>query len=148
MHGPTKVEWGRSTMIRRDGEGRGMPNGKVRFYDEEKGFGFIQGDDGQQVYLHASVVPGDADVQTGTRLEYSVADGRKGPQALSVRVLDAPRRAKRTRTSADEMSISIEDLVKLLDGLGERLKHGQYPERAQSRNVATMLRRVADDFDV
>ena len=28
-----------------------MPNGKVRFYDEEKGFGFIQGDDGQQVYL-------------------------------------------------------------------------------------------------
>ncbi|UOQ59970.1 cold shock domain-containing protein [Leucobacter rhizosphaerae] len=125
-----------------------MPNGKVRFYDEDKGFGFIQGDDGQQVYLHASVVPADADVQTGTRLEYSVADGRKGPQALSVRVLDTPRLAKRTRKSADEMSIIIEDLVKLLDGLGERLKHGQYPERAQSRNVATMLRRVADDFDV
>ena len=77
-----------------------------------------------------------------------MADGRKGPQALSVRVLDTPRLAKRTRKSADEMSIIIEDLVKLLDGLGERLKHGQYPERAQSRNVATMLRRVADDFDV
>lgn len=126
-----------------------MPNGKVRFYDEERGFGFIQGDDGAQVYLHASVLPEDADVQQGTRLEYSVADGRKGPQALSVRVLDTPRLPKRNRNrkSADEMAIIIEDLVKLLDGLGGRLKNGQYPERAQGRTVATMLRRVADDFD-
>jgi len=125
-----------------------MPNGKVRFYDEDKGFGFIQGDDGEQVYLHASVLPADADVQAGTRLEYSVADGRKGPQALSVRILEAPRLPKRNRKSADEMAIIIEDLVKMLDGLGGRLKNGQYPERSQSRKVATMLRRVADDFDV
>lgn len=125
-----------------------MPNGKVRFYDEEKGFGFIQGDDGQQVYLHASVIPTDAEVQAGTRLEYSVADGRRGPQALSVRVLETPRLAKRSRKSADEMAVIIEDLVKLLDGVGGRLKSGQYPERAQSRKVATMLRRIADDFDV
>ena len=124
-----------------------MPNGKVRFYDEDKGFGFIQGDDGAQVYLHASVIPDGVDVQAGTRLEYSVADGRKGPQALSVRVLETPRIAKRNRKSADEMAVIIEDLVKLLDGLGSRLKNGQYPERAQARKVATMLRRVADDFD-
>lgn len=125
-----------------------MPNGKVRFYDEDKGFGFIQGDDGQQVYLHASVLPEGAAVQSGTRLEYSVADGRKGPQALSVRVLETPRMAKRSRKSADEMAVIVEDLVKMLDAMGGRLKNGQYPERAQSRKVATMLRRVADDFDV
>ncbi|WP_024357733.1 cold-shock protein [Leucobacter chironomi] len=125
-----------------------MPNGKVRFYDEARGFGFIQGDDGAQVYLHASVIPDGADVQAGTRLEYSVADGRKGPQALSVRVLETPRLAKRTRKSADELAVIVEDLVKLLDALGGRLKNGQYPERAQSRKVATMLRHVADDFDV
>ncbi len=125
-----------------------MPSGKVRFYDEDKGFGFIQGDDGQQVFLHASVLPADADIQAGTRLEYGVADGKRGPQALSVRVLESPRLSKRDRKSADEMSIIIEDLVKLLDGLGGRLKRGQYPERAQSRQVASMLRRVADDFDV
>lgn len=125
-----------------------MPSGKVRFYDEDKGFGFIQGDDGQQVFLHASVLPADAEIQPGTRLEYGVAEGKRGPQALSVRVLDSPRIAKRDRKSADEMAVIIEDLVKLLDGLGERLKRGHYPERAQSRQVATMLRRVADDFDV
>ncbi|WP_026139531.1 cold-shock protein [Leucobacter salsicius] len=128
-----------------------MPNGKVRFYDEERGFGFIQGDDGEQVYLHASVIPDGTEVQQGMRLEYSVADGRKGPQALSVRVLDTPRlptRARnRNRKSADEMAVIIEDLVKLLDGLGGRLKNGQYPERAQGRTVAALLRRVADDFD-
>ncbi|MHA3682888.1 cold-shock protein [Leucobacter sp. HY1910] len=128
-----------------------MPNGKVRFYDEERGFGFIQGDDGAQVYLHASVIPDGAEVQQGTRLEYSVADGRKGPQALSVRVLDTPRlparNRNRNRKSADEMAVIVEDLVKLLDGLGGRLKGGQYPERAQGRTVAALLRRVADDFD-
>mgnify|MGYP000873602756 FL=1 len=125
-----------------------MPTGKVRFYDDEKGFGFIQGDDGEQVFLHASVLPADAEVTAGTRLEYGVADGRRGPQALSVRLLETPRAAKRDRKSADEMAIIIEDLVKLLDAVGGRLKHGQYPERQGSRQLATMLRRVADDFDV
>lgn len=125
-----------------------MPSGKVRFYDEEKGFGFIQGDDGTQVYLHSSVLPPEAEVQAGTRLEYGVADGRRGPQALSVRVIDTPRLARRSRKSADEMSVILEDLVGLLDGVGGRLKQGHYPERAQARQVATMLRRVADDFDV
>ncbi|MBN9612676.1 MAG: cold shock domain-containing protein [Actinobacteria bacterium] len=125
-----------------------MPSGKVRFYNEDKGFGFIQGDDGQEVFLHASVLPSGVEIHQGTRLEYGVADGKRGLQALSVRVLDAPRAAKRDRKSADEMAVIIEDLVKLLDGMGERLKHGHYPERAQSRQVATMLRRVADDFDV
>ena len=124
-----------------------MPTGKVRFFDEEKGFGFIAGEDGQQVYLHASVLPEGAEVATGTRVEYSVADGRRGPQALSVRVLDAPRISRRNRKPADDMAIIVEDLVKLLDGIGGRLKSGQYPERQQSRKVAALLRKVADDFD-
>ncbi|GAA2839958.1 putative cold-shock DNA-binding protein [Leucobacter komagatae] len=125
-----------------------MPNGKVRFYDEDKGFGFIQGEDGQQVYLHASVIPDGVEVRAGSRLEYSVGEGRRGPQALSVRVIDTPLLAKRSRKSADEMALIIEDLVKLLDSVGGKLKGGQYPERQASRQVATMLRRVADDFDV
>jgi CspA family cold shock protein len=125
-----------------------MPSGKVRFFDEEKGFGFINGENGEQVYVHASAVNGDGELRPGTRVEYSVADGRRGPQALSVDVLERPRVQRRNRKSADEMAVIVEDLVKLLDGVGNRLKSGQYPERAQSRKVAQMLRHLADDFDV
>ena len=126
-----------------------MPNGKVRFYDEAKGFGFIQGDDGAQVYLHASVFPEGIDVQTGTRLEYSVADGRKGPSALSVRVLEAPPSVSAgQRKPADDMAVIVEDLIKLLDGLSGQLARGRYPDRAASAKVAKVLRAVADDLDV
>lgn len=124
-----------------------MPSGKIRFFDEDKGFGFISGEDGQQVYLHASVIPDGVTVNSGTRVEYSVADGRRGPQALSLRVLEAPRLARRNRKPADDMAVIVEDLVKLLDGVGTRLKTGQYPDRKQSRKLAALLRRVADDFD-
>lgn len=67
-----------------------MPTGKVRFYDEEKGFGFITSDEGQDVFLHATALPaGTPPPKTGTRLEFGIADGKRGPQALSVRVLEA-----------------------------------------------------------
>lgn len=125
-----------------------MPTGKVRFFDVEKGFGFISGEDSQQVYVHASILDPDTELTPGTKVEYSVAEGRRGPQALSVRVIEAGRPVRRQRKDADDMAIIVEDLVKLLDGVGNRLKHGHYPDRQMSRKVAQMLRHVADDFDV
>ncbi|GAA3913577.1 cold-shock protein [Microbacterium invictum] len=126
-----------------------MPTGKVRFYDDEKGFGFITGDDGQDVFLHATALPaGTTSVKAGTRLEFGVADGRRGLQALSVRVLDAPvSLAKKTRMKADDMAVVVEDLVKLLDGLGGDLRHGRYPSATQGKKVAAILRKVADDLE-
>ncbi|MEI3867344.1 cold shock domain-containing protein [Microbacterium sp. CCNWLW134] len=126
-----------------------MPTGKVRFYDEEKGFGFITTDEGQDVFLHATALPaGSAAPKPGARVEFGVADGRRGLQALSVRVLEAPvSLAKRSRKPADDMAVIVEDLVKLLDGIGADLRRGRYPSSSQSKKVAAVLRKVADDFE-
>lgn len=125
-----------------------MPTGRVKFYDEEKGFGFIASDDGQEVFLHASAVPEGAVIKSGTRLEFGVAEGKRGAQALSVRVLEAPPSLSRAnRKPADDMAVIVEDLVKLMDGIGAGLKRGRYPERSHARKIAAMLRRVADELE-
>lgn len=125
-----------------------MPTGRVKFYDEEKGFGFIQSDDGQEVFLHASAVPEGTSIKGGMRLEFGVADGRKGAQALSVRVLEAPPTMSRVqRKPADDMAVIVEDLVKVLDSIGSGLKRGRYPDKAHGGKIAAMLRRVADELD-
>ncbi|MEO6505898.1 MAG: cold shock domain-containing protein, partial [Terrimesophilobacter sp.] len=101
-----------------------MPTGRVKFFDDEKGFGFISSDEGQEVFLHASALPaGITSVKAGTKLEFGIADGKRGAQALSVRLIEAPPSlAKMSRKPADDMAIIIEDLVKVLDGLGSNLK--------------------------
>ena len=126
-----------------------MPTGKVKFFDEEKGFGFIASDDGSEVFLHVSALPaGTSSIKPGSRVEFGIVDGKRGAQALSLRVLDAPvSLAKMGRKPADEMSIIVEDLIRLLDTLGGGLKRGKYPESNHGRKIAQLLRKLADELD-
>jgi CspA family cold shock protein len=126
-----------------------VPIGKVKWFDTEKGFGFLASEDGQEVFLHASALPaGVKDVKAGTRMEYGIADGRRGPSALSARILDAaPSVVRATRKPAEDMAVITEDLIKLLDGISNGLRKGRYPDRSHSSKVAAVLRRVADDLD-
>jgi CspA family cold shock protein len=126
-----------------------VPIGKVKWFDAEKGFGFLATEDGKEVFLHASALPaGVTEVKVGSRLEFGVADGRKGPQALSARVLDTPPSVvKATRKKAEDMAVITEDLIKLLDGVSNGLRKGRYPDKAHAGKVAAVLRAVADDLD-
>ena len=126
-----------------------MPTGKVKWYDAERGFGFIASEEGDEVFLHASALPaGVTAPKPGTRVDFGVADGRRGPQALSVKVLDPlPSVAKAHRKPVDDMAVIVEDLITLLDHVGNGLRRGRYPEKGSAAKVATLLRAVTDDLE-
>jgi CspA family cold shock protein len=126
-----------------------VPTGKVKWFDADKGFGFLANDEGGEVFVHASALPaGTETLKQGARVEFGVAQGKRGLQALSVRVLDPlPSVAKSARKPPEDMTVIVEDLIKLLDDVSNGLRRGRYPDRAHSRKVATVLRAVADDLE-
>jgi CspA family cold shock protein len=127
-----------------------VPTGKVKWFDTERGFGFIASDEGDEVFLHASALPaGVAAPKPGTKVDFGVADGKRGPQALSVKVLDPlPSVAKAARKPADDMAVIVEDLIKVLDRVGNDLRRGRYPDKSSGAKYAALLRAVADNLEV
>ena len=84
----------------------------------------------------------------GQRVEFGVAEGRRGVQALQVRLLEPPPTvAKTSRKSPDEMIVIVEDLIKLLDGLSASYRRGRHPDGRDAKKIAAVLRAVADDVE-
>jgi cold shock protein len=63
--------------------------GKVKWFNTSKGFGFIQREQGGDVFVHYSAIKGDGfrELQEGQRVEFTVTQGKKGPNADDVTVL-------------------------------------------------------------
>jgi len=122
-----------------------MPTGRVKWFSLEKGFGFIANDEGEDVYLAATSLPeGVATVKPGTKLEFSIADSRKGPQALSVHIIDAPPSlVEKTRVNSDDLAAMIEDTIKMLDKVGNGLRHGRHPNAQEADRLGRVLRGIA-----
>lgn len=129
-----------------------MPTGKVKWYDSDKGFGFLTRDDGGEVFVHSSALPsGVATLRPGQRVEFGVVEGRRGQQALQVQVLESlpsveKTIAKQRRKKPDEMVVITEDLIKLLDGISNTYRRGKHPSSAEAKKIAAVLRAVADDL--
>jgi len=130
-----------------------VPTGKVKWFDAEKGFGFLSQEEGPDVYVRSDALPdGTTTLKPGTRVEFGIAQGRRGDQALQVRILEAPvsvSRAQRhaQRRKPEEMVTIVEDLIRLLDGVGEDYRHGRHPDRRTAAPVAKLLRALADELD-
>lgn len=60
--------------------------GKVKWFNAEKGYGFIEGDDGKDVFVHFSAiqVEGFKTLEEGQLVEFDVVEGARGPQAANV----------------------------------------------------------------
>ena len=127
-----------------------VPLGKVRFYDADKGFGFLTKDDGGDVYVRANALPpGVTTLKAGQKVEFGVVEGRKGEQALSVHVLEPPPSlAKAARKPTEQMMVIVEDLIKMLDGVGNNYRRGRHPDSRTASKVASVLRAVADELEL
>jgi CspA family cold shock protein len=136
-----------------------VPTGKVKWYDAEKGFGFLSQEEGEDVYVRSSALPdGVEGLKAGQKVEFGVAAGRRGPQALQVKLLDPPPTLARTRREAagpaehkhtpDELHGMVEDMITLLENTVQPdLRKGKYPDRKIARRVSEVVKAVAQELD-
>lgn len=131
-----------------------MPTGQVKWYDADKGFGFLSQDDGPDVYVRAEALPaGTASLKSGTRVEFGIVQGRKGDQALQVRLLDpvtsvSKSQSQARRKSPEDMAVIVENLIVLLDGVGEGYRHGRHPDAKSAKPTAKLLRALASELEL
>ena len=67
-----------------------MPRGRVKWFSDEKGYGFIEPEDGgEDLFVHYSEVTGESfrTLEAGSTMEFEVVDGRRGKQASRVEVV-------------------------------------------------------------
>jgi cold shock protein len=115
-----------------------VPTGRVKWYDADKGFGFL-----------AQLPAGVQALKAGQRVEFGMAEGRRGPQALSVRLVDAPPSVvESARRPAEDLHSLIEDMIRLLETkVQPDLRRGRYPDRRTCKLASEVVRAVARDLD-
>ena len=138
----------------REKKGPTVPTGKVKWYDADKGFGFLSKDEGGDVYVRADALPaGTSSLKPGTRVEFGLVQGRKGDQALQVRLLEpvasvAKAVSKSQRKKPADMVNIIEDLYGLLENVERSYRAGRHPDAKVGKPTAKVLRALADELEL
>jgi CspA family cold shock protein len=122
----------------------------VKWYEKAKGYGFLTSDDGGDVYVHKAALPaGVEELRSGQRVEFGIVDSRKGAQALSVTILEAPPSvAELRRRPAEELHGLIEDMIKVLEAkVMPELRRGRFPDKKAAQMVAKVVHAVAKELE-
>jgi len=61
--------------------------GNIKWYNARKGYGFITGEDGKEVFIHRTAVPTDASLNEGDEVQFEIESSERGPQAKNVKKL-------------------------------------------------------------
>jgi CspA family cold shock protein len=128
-----------------------VPTGRVKWYEKDKGFGFLTRDDGGDVFVHKAALPtGVDDLKVGQKVEFGVVDSRKGVQALAVKLIDTPVSvAELRRRPAEELHGLIEDMIKVLEAkIMPDLRRNRFPDKKVAHAVAQAVHAVAKELEV
>jgi cold shock protein len=128
-----------------------VPTGRVKWYEKDKGFGFLTSDEGADVFVHKAALPsGVEDLTAGQRVEFGVVDSRKGVQALAVTLLDPPTSVSELRRRpAEELHGLIEDMIKVLEAkVMPDLRRNRFPDKKTAQTVAKVVHAVARELEV
>jgi CspA family cold shock protein len=128
-----------------------VPTGRVKWYERDKGFGFLTSDDGGDVFVHKAALPaGVDDLKAGQRVEFGVVESRKGTQALAVKLLETPPSvAELRRRPAEELHGLIEDMIKVLEAkVMPDLRRNRFPDKKTAQTVAQLVHAVARELEI
>jgi CspA family cold shock protein len=123
----------------------------VKWYDAEKGYGFVTSDEGGDVFLPRNALPsGVTELKSGQKIEFGLIEGRKGSQALGVSLVDAPPSVTALRRRpAEELHGVIEDMIKVLEAkVQPELRRGRFPDKRTAQKVSQVVHAVARELDV
>jgi len=122
----------------------------VKWYEKEKGFGFLTSDDGGDVFVHKAALPsGVDDLKSGQRVEFGIVDSRRGAQALSVKLIESPPSIlELRRRPPEELHGLIEDMIKVLEAkVMPDLRRNRFPDKRTAHKVAQMVHAVARELE-
>jgi cold shock protein len=128
-----------------------VPTGRVKWYDTEKGFGFLTRDEGGDVFVHKAALPDGVDeLKPGQRVDFGIVESRKGNQALAVKLLDSPPSvAELRRRPPEELHGLIEDMIKVLEAkIMPDLRRGRFPDRKATKKIAEVVHAVARELEI
>jgi CspA family cold shock protein len=129
-----------------------VATGRVKFYDAKQGFGYLSQDGGPDVYVRqTALADGVEGLRSGTRVDFEVSEGPRGPQARAVRPLTGhpASTAPAGRRSAAELDTLITEMIGLLDTtVLPELGKGHYPDQTPAKLAAEMARTLVHELDL